>query len=153
MSRSSIGICERKVNVMAFDFKKEYKAFYLPKNTPSIVTVPCLKYIAVRGHGDPNEEDGAYKQAIGLLYGIAFTIKMSKLGDHRGLFRLRRSSAGGLLVAGRRSWDRLRAQGSLQLDLRHPPAGFCDEGGLRLGGGRSRSEKESGLFQGGILHL
>lgn len=68
---------------MAFDFKKEYKAFYLPKNTPSIVSVPGMNYIAVRGQGDPNEEDGAYKQAIGLLYGIAFTIKMSKKGDHR----------------------------------------------------------------------
>ncbi len=68
---------------MAFDFKKEYKEFYLPKNTPSIVTVPAMNYIAVRGHGDPNEEEGAYKQAIGLLYGIAFTIKMSKKGDHR----------------------------------------------------------------------
>ena len=68
---------------MAFDFKKEYKEFYMPKNKPGIVTVPSMNYIAVRGHGDPNEEDGAYKQAIGLLYGIAFTIKMSKLGDHR----------------------------------------------------------------------
>ena len=68
---------------MAFDFKKEYKEFYMPKNTPAIVTVPRMNYIAVRGQGDPNEEDGAYKQAIGLLYGIAFTIKMSKLGDHR----------------------------------------------------------------------
>jgi len=52
---------------MAFDFKKEYKEFYLPKNTPSIVTVPGMNYIAVCGRGDPNEEDGAYKQAIGLL--------------------------------------------------------------------------------------
>ena len=68
---------------MAFDFKKEYKEFYLPKNQPSIVTVPPMNYIAVRGQGDPNQEDGAYKQAIGLLYGIAFTIKMSKMGDHR----------------------------------------------------------------------
>ena len=68
---------------MAFDFKKEYKEFYLPKKQPSIVTVPPMNYIAVRGQGDPNQEDGAYKQAIGLLYGIAFTIKMSKMGDHR----------------------------------------------------------------------
>ena len=68
---------------MAFDFKKEYKEFYLPKKQPSIVTVPPMNYIAVRGEGDPNAEDGAYKQAIGLLYGIAFTIKMSKMGDHR----------------------------------------------------------------------
>ena len=68
---------------MAFDFKKEYKEFYMPAARPSIVTVPPMNYIAVRGEGDPNAEDGAYKQAIGLLYGIAFTIKMSKKGEHR----------------------------------------------------------------------
>ena len=61
---------------MAFDFKKEYKAFYLPKAKPSIITVPKMNYIAVRGHGDPNAEAGEYKQSIGLLYAIAFTIKM-----------------------------------------------------------------------------
>ncbi len=68
---------------MAFDYKKEYKEFYMPKGTPSIVTVPKMNYIAVRGSGNPNDEDGEYKQAIGLLYGIAFTIKMSKKGDHQ----------------------------------------------------------------------
>ena len=68
---------------MAFDFKKEYKEFYLPKNKPSIVTVPKMNYIAVRGSGNPNAEGGEYKESIGLLYGIAFTIKMSKMGDHR----------------------------------------------------------------------
>ena len=68
---------------MAFDFKKEYKEFYMPKNKPSILTVPPMNYIGVRGHGDPNQEGGEYKQAIGLLYGIAFTIKMSKKGDHQ----------------------------------------------------------------------
>jgi hypothetical protein len=68
---------------MTFDFKKEYKEFYMPKSTPSIVNVPKMNFAAVRGSGDPNEEEGDYKQAIGLLYGIAFTIKMSKKGDHR----------------------------------------------------------------------
>ena len=68
---------------MAFDFKKEYKEFYMPKNKPSIVTVPKMNYIAVRGKGDPNAEGGEYKESIGLLYGIAFSIKMSKMGDHR----------------------------------------------------------------------
>ncbi len=68
---------------MAFDFKKEYKEFYMPKAKPSLVTVPPMNYAAVRGIGDPNEEGGAYKAAIGLLYGVAFTIKMSKMGDHR----------------------------------------------------------------------
>ena len=68
---------------MTFDFKKEYKEFYMPKNKPSIVEVPPMNYIAVRGQGDPNAEDGEYKQAIGLLYGIAFTIKMSKKGSRQ----------------------------------------------------------------------
>ena len=68
---------------MAFDYKKEFKEFYMPASKPSIVTIPPMNYIAVRGKGNPNAEDGAYKQAIGLLYGIAFTIKMSKMGDHR----------------------------------------------------------------------
>ena len=68
---------------MAFDFKKEYKEFYMPKDKPSIVTIPPMNYLAVRGHGDPNEEAGEYKDAIGLLYGIAFTIKMSKKGSRQ----------------------------------------------------------------------
>lgn len=68
---------------MAFDYKKEYKEFYMPKNKPSIVMVPSMNYIAVRGKGNPNAEDSEYKAIIGLLYGIAFTIKMSKKGDHR----------------------------------------------------------------------
>lgn len=68
---------------MAFDFKKEYKEFYAPKNKPSIITVPSMNYVAVRGQGDPNEEGGEYKQALGLLYGLAYTIKMSKKGEHQ----------------------------------------------------------------------
>ncbi len=68
---------------MTFDFKKEYKEFYMPKGTPSIIEVPPMNYIAVRGKGDPNIEGGAYKKAIELLYAIAFTIKMSKKGDHQ----------------------------------------------------------------------
>ena len=68
---------------MAFDYKKEYKEFYLPSKTPGIVTVPAMNFLAVRGRGDPNEEGGAYKQALELLYGVAFTIKMSRLGKHR----------------------------------------------------------------------
>ena len=68
---------------MAFDFKKEYKEFYMPPKKPSIVEVPSMNYIAVRGKGDPNDENGEYKETIGLLYGIAFTIKMSYKGDHK----------------------------------------------------------------------
>lgn len=68
---------------MAFDYKKEYKEFYMPKNKPEIVDIPEMNFIAVRGIGDPNEEGGAYKEAIGLLYAIAFTIKMSKKGSHQ----------------------------------------------------------------------
>ena len=68
---------------MSFDYKKEYKEIYMPPKKPTIVTVPPMNYIAVRGQGDPNIEDGAYKQSIGLLYGIAFTIKMSKKGSRQ----------------------------------------------------------------------
>ena len=68
---------------MAFDYKKEYKEFYMPKNKPGIVTIPKMNYIAVRGKGNPNEEAGEYKQSIGLLYSIAFTIKMSYKGTHK----------------------------------------------------------------------
>lgn len=68
---------------MAFDFRKEYREYYMPKTKPEIVEVPAMKYIAVKGKGDPNEEDGEYKKAIGVLYAIAYTIKMSKKGDHR----------------------------------------------------------------------
>ena len=68
---------------MAFDYKKEYKEFYCPKNKPSIVEVPKMNYIAVRGKGNPNDENGEYKQTIGLLYGIAFTIKMSYKGSYK----------------------------------------------------------------------
>lgn len=67
---------------MAFDYKKEYKEFYLPKAKPAIVTVPKMNYIAVRGKGDPNDEEGEYKRTIGLLYGVAFTIKMSPRAGH-----------------------------------------------------------------------
>ena len=68
---------------MAFDYKKEYKEFYMPKAKPDIVTIPKMNYIAVRGSGDPNAEDGDYKAAIGLLYAVAFTIKMSKKSSHK----------------------------------------------------------------------
>ena len=68
---------------MSFDFKKEYKEFYMPPKKPGIVTVPPMNYIAVRGKGDPNDENGEYKNSISLLYGIAFTIKMSYKGERR----------------------------------------------------------------------
>ena len=68
---------------MAFDYKKEYKEFYLPPTKPQIVTVPKMQFVAVQGKGNPNEETGEYKSALELLYGISYTIKMSKMGDHR----------------------------------------------------------------------
>lgn len=68
---------------MAFDYKKEYKEFYLPPAKPGIVTIPAMNFVAVRGSGNPNDEDGEYKAALELLYGIAFTLKMSYKGSHR----------------------------------------------------------------------
>lgn len=68
---------------MAFDFKKEYKEFYMPKQKPEIVTVPKANYIAVRGKGNPNDEGGVYQKAIGILYSIAYTLKMSYKTDYK----------------------------------------------------------------------
>ncbi len=68
---------------MAFDFKKEFKEFYLPKNKPEIVTVPKMNYIAVRGKGNPNEEGGAYQQAVGVLYAVSYTLRMSYKSDYK----------------------------------------------------------------------
>ena len=68
---------------MAFDFKKEYKEFYLPKNIPGIIDVPEMNFVAVRGKGDPNDESGEYNQAMEVLYGIAYTIKMSYKGEYK----------------------------------------------------------------------
>lgn len=86
---------------MAFDYKKEYKEFYMPKNKPSIIAIPKMNYIAVRGTGNPNDENGDYKNTIGLLYGVAYTIKMSYKGTHKidGFFWIRCSSIRGILVA------------------------------------------------------
>ena len=68
---------------MAFDFKKEYKEFYLPPKKPQIVNVPKMQFVAVRGKGNPNEEGGEYKAAVAVLYAVSYTLKMSKMGDHR----------------------------------------------------------------------
>lgn len=68
---------------MAFDFKKEYRAFYLPKDRPELVVVPAMNYVAVQGQGDPNQAGGAYQQAIGVLYAVAYTLRMSGRSGRR----------------------------------------------------------------------
>jgi len=76
-------VCIGEMVVMAFDFKKEYKEFYLPKNKPEVVTVPKMNYLAVRGKGNPNTEGGEYQQAISVLYAVAYTLKMSYKTDYK----------------------------------------------------------------------
>lgn len=89
---------------MAFDVKKEYKDLYQPAATPSIIEVPRMRFVAVEGSGDPNEEDDDYQTALQLLYGVSFTIKMSRVQGsgraHRGLLRLRGAAAGGPVAHG-----------------------------------------------------
>ena len=68
---------------MPFDFKKEYKEYYMPKNKPQIIEIPTMNYIAVRGNGDPNDENGEYKRAIEVLYAVAYTLKMSYKTDYK----------------------------------------------------------------------
>ena len=67
---------------MAFDYKKEFKEFYLPPAKPQILNVPQMQFVAVRGKGNPNEEAGEYKNALNILYAVSYTLKMSKIGDH-----------------------------------------------------------------------
>lgn len=68
---------------MPFDFKKEYKEMYMPDCVPEIIDVPSMNYISVRGCGDPNDQDGDYKKAIGVLYAVAYTIRMSYKGEYK----------------------------------------------------------------------
>ena len=68
---------------MTYDFKKTEKMFYLPKTKPEIITIPAMNYLAIRGQGDPNLEDGAYSQAISVLYAVAYTLKMSYKGPYK----------------------------------------------------------------------
>ena len=68
---------------MAFDLKKEYKEFYMPKNKSEIVKIPPMNYVAVRGKGNPNVECGDYQQAISILYAVAYTLKMSYKTDYK----------------------------------------------------------------------
>lgn len=68
---------------MALDYKKEFKGLYMPKATPTIVEVPEMKFIAVNGCGNPNEPDGEYRQALGILYPVAYALKMSYKTDYR----------------------------------------------------------------------
>ena len=73
---------------MPFDFKKEYKEFYMPKQVPAVITIPPMNYIAVSGTGNPNDENGGYKEAVGLLYAVAYTLKMSEKSGYemKGFF-------------------------------------------------------------------
>lgn len=68
---------------MTFDFKKEYKEYYQPKKKPEIINIPSFNFIAVRGKGNPNEENGMYQQAISVLYAVAYTLKMSYKTDYK----------------------------------------------------------------------
>jgi len=68
---------------MPFDYKKEYREFYLPPKKPHLITIPRMNFVAVHGKGDPNAPGRAYQEAMGVLYGIAFTIKMSYKGSHK----------------------------------------------------------------------
>ena len=127
---------------MSFDFKKEYREFYLPKAKPEIVTVPCANYIAVRGRGDPNEENGAYQRAIGVLYAVAYTLKMSRRAGHEieGFFDYVVPPLEGF-------WQMPDTEiVGFSLDLCPAPAGFRHESGLRLGGGGGSKEEKARLF-------
>lgn len=133
---------------MPFDYKKEYRAFYQPPKVPEIIDVPEMQFVCLSGTGDPNEEGGAYQQALGVLYAVSYTLKMSPRAGHLmdGFFRLRRAAAGRLLAAGRRIRHGLRAQGGFALAIRDSRTGFRDGGGFPLGGGNGVRKEEAGLL-------
>ncbi len=56
---------------MPFDYKKEYREFYLPPVKPELVYIPKMQFVAVRGKGNPNETDGEYQKALTILYAIS----------------------------------------------------------------------------------
>lgn len=118
----------------AFDFKKEFPEFYLPARTPHLIEIPELPYLAVRGNGDPNAEGGEYKAAVGMLYAVAYTIKMSRLSGSapEGYFDYVVPPLEGLWWTEDGLGMRPNAQGRFPLDRAHPPAGFRDARCLRL---------------------
>ncbi|NLI93057.1 MAG: transcriptional regulator [Peptococcaceae bacterium] len=63
-----------------YDYKKEYKDLYQPKQKPVLVDVPAMNFIMVDGAGDPNTS-AEYQEAVELLYGLSYAIKMSKKSD------------------------------------------------------------------------
>lgn len=79
----SVPVPKKEEKMEKFDYKKEYKDLYLPKTTPSLINVPKMKFILVEGKGNPNAENGEYQKAMELLYGLSFTIKMSKMGENK----------------------------------------------------------------------
>lgn len=138
---------------MAFDFKKEYKEFYMPKNRPEIVTVPKANYIAVRGSGDPNEAGGAYQQAIGVLYAVAYTLKMSCKTDYKmeGFFEYVVPPLEGFWWQDGKDGIDYADKSAFHWISRDPPAGFCDPEGLCVGCGNGGEEEKAGLLSGGVF--
>ncbi len=138
---------------MAFDYKKEYKEFYLPKNKPAIVTIPPMNYLAVRGKGDPNEKGGEYKAAVGVLYALAYTLKMSYKTGYAidGFFEYVVPPLEGFWWSENGAVD-FRDKSAPSVDFRHPPAGFCRREGFPLGGGGGLSEEKAGLLCRFFLH-
>ena len=61
----------------AFDYKKEYRDLYMPKDKPVLIEVPPMNFLMVDGSGDPNNNP-EFQEATELLYGLSYAIKMSK---------------------------------------------------------------------------
>ena len=129
---------------MPFDYKKEYRAFYQPPKVPEIIDVPEMQFVCVSGTGDPNEEGGAYQQALGVLYAVSYTLKMSPRAGHLmdGFFDYVVPPLEGF-------WQQDGVSGmdyGRKADFRDSCAGFRDGGGFPLGGGNGVRKEEAGLL-------
>lgn len=140
---------------MAFDYKKEYKEFYLPPQKPGLIMVPEMQYVAVRGRGNPNEPEGDYKKAMGTLYSIAFTIKMSYKGSHKieGYFSYVVPPPGRVMAAGGDGRNRLHKKERTGMVFHDPAPGICHTGRVHMGEERSGTKERDRRFQGRVFSL
>ena len=139
---------------MAFDYKKEYKEFYLPPQKPGLIMVPEMQYVAVRGRGNPNEPEGDYKKAMGTLYHCIYDQnELQRFPQNRGVFLLCSASPGRVMAAGGDGRNRLHKKERTGMVFHDPAPGICHTGRVHMGEERSGTKERDRRFQGRVFSL